>query len=260
MENKNTFKGRLMNDVRSMSWWYGAVGSVLSTVIGIALTFGVSAWVSHRHDKQEARDMMFNVLLSAKHNKETVLFMDSIYNSAQNAVKVLYDYYDTNDGDLGKIERDTLFYYYYKLVKIQFLNFNRSKTESYFYGAETMHQFDNPEIYSKFATYVEFDKNVFEKMEDLRHQASDLDILISSKIRCEKKTYAQAISESLKDQSFFRYSANLNVAALWNDVNQYDRWYKVMMALMNATEEEVAKYEKANDFSKCIEYVDQGHE
>lgn len=247
MENKNTFKGRLKSDICSMSWWYGALGSVLSTVVGIALTFGVSTWVSYRHDKQEAREMMFNVIKTARDNKEEVLQLDSVYNNAQKAIKKLFEYYDATDGDFAKMNQDTLLHYYYRLTDPERIVVTRSKTESYFYSAETMHQFDNPEIYSEFATYVEFDRNVYEKIEKLNLQAFDMEVLINSKCRCEKKTYAQAISEVIKDHSLYRYWANLDVAYLGFDIEQYDKWYHKMMAAMGATEEELAKYDKKNE-------------
>lgn len=223
----------------------GFISNIASTMIGILLTIGVGALYEQHQDKHLAREMMFNIVKSAKDNGEGFEKIDSICAIQYNALYKIVGYNVFYDGDLSKVDPDSLSNYLDQSFIITTFLISRSKTENYFYSAQTMHQISNPELYTKFAEFIENDRQIYEMIDDMISKGASVHRSIVAKQLCERKSMVQAVMEVVQDHSLYDYFSSIKKVMQPFYAKFFTDATEDLLKAMGATQEEFDEYLKS---------------
>lgn len=258
MANNETFKEKLKSDITSMSWWYGTLGNILSTVIGIALTFGVTALVSRYQDKQDARELMFNVVATCERNMHTVEKYDSIVKAETASIDTLVEFYHSTDGWKKGFSHDTLQRCFDRITKSMFPGSTHSTLSSYFFTTQTMHQIGNADIYQVFSDFVDADRVIFEQLDAFNQRNTELVASIFEEAKYSEVTGREIIAENIENKKLTRYAVDARFLGLSVKADMYRHYLGILLSAMGATEEEYEEFKKNN--TSAVDGEDYHHQ
>lgn len=247
MEEDKSASGIVKEFVSNKRWWIIVLGNLLSTMLGIILTVGVAALVQEHNDRKLGREMMFNVAKTAQDNLPLAQDFDSIYKSQIKAIDVIQVLYKICNGDLSQMtEPEVISEYLKQTYTASKYTITRSRTENYFYGAQMMHQFRNPEVYAHFALYVQFDVDVNDRMTRLNQEGDDIRRRITAMREVEGMSDVEIAQALIQDHTLSDYRYNLIKASMHQQVENYKQYFQMMLRDMGATQQDYDEYVKSN--------------
>ena len=225
------------------NWLKAILGNILSTMMGIILTIGIGALVEYHKDKELARNMMFNVVSATVDNRMTIEKYDSVFKKQIKSIDSLVSYY--NKGTLDKVPEDTL-YKHLNVLK-QYSMFSRKAPEIYINNARTIQQFGNTDVYEDFQEFVQIDRLTFSDIVDITSDWKEFSSTVYSKMKVGHDKPAIIVRELIESNTLTNYEWKLQLMMLPEIEDMYRNFFKQLLKIMQATEEEYNNYLKSNE-------------
>jgi len=249
------FVNQLSERMKSPSSWINGIGAVLSTVIGIAMTFGTTAYLNRCNEQEKYDKLVKNVLVDARSNLKTAIWLDSIFTAQTKAYINLSEKYDSNRQDMSQVPDISLFMRFDQLKDNTNVLYSRSLPEKYFDTPEVFQLFDNPTIYANFILLLELGKQVFAAADELVKEEQEIAKALNYKMRIEHKQRYQVAEELFTDRLLSDAYADTRVMYKQR-VLAYQNMIGVLMKLTNTTLKDLNEYAQSIE-EQLIKLTDQ---
>lgn len=235
------FWSRLFSD---KAWWLGVLSNVLATVIGIALTIGVTYYSEIRHDREQGRIIMFKVIEKLKADSVAANHKMESIDGQLKACEGLLAIYKENGKSMQGVADSVIKKYMNVIGNYQFSGLNGS-LEMYFYDPNVVRQIGNQALYTVFSLAIQVDKKCVEEMERLNSIQWNVLQQAVKKSGAEDKNIQQTAEELIREGFVPDYYANLYMSLLKGYKDFYGATIPQLLKEMKSSEKEYLEFQNS---------------